>query len=362
MYAPIPMVPGPVALHPDVIAAMARDYGSGQVEEAFLPLYHATSRNLARLLGTGGDVALMTGEGMLGLWGALKSSLRSGDAVVSVITGFFGEGLADMAESVGCRVRRVAFSYDHTLAGRDMEAIEAAVREVRPLMLTAVHCETPSGTLNPMEDLGRLKADMGVPLLCLDVVASVGGAPVQADAWHVDLALGGSQKCLSAPPDMTFLSVSEAAWERMREVGYAGYDAVLPFRSVQADGRCPYTPHWHGVAALHAASLAILDEGTDAVFRRHEDVASRCRAGLAALGLSLWTQPEAANAPTVTAAMIPKGFDWPQWRQALRRRGLIVAGSFGPMAGRVFRLGHMGTQARPWLMDLALEAMADALR
>lgn len=157
------------------------------------------------------------------------------------------------------------------------------------------------------------------------------------------------------------VGVSSAAWERMKEVNYQGYDAILPFRTVRTDGRCPYTPNWHGVAALYAGTQAIFKEGMDAAFARHEAVAAQCRAGLAELGIKLWTAPDAVNAPTVTAAMIPDGFTWPEWKEALRRHGLICAGSFGPMDGKVFRLGHMGTQAQPYLMEQALDAIAATL-
>ena len=105
-YAPIPMVPGPVALHEDVIAVLGRDYGSGQVESDFLCLYDAASRGIGKLMGTKDDVVLMTGEGMLALWGALKSCLKPGDHVVSVGTGVFGDGIGEMAESFGCIVER----------------------------------------------------------------------------------------------------------------------------------------------------------------------------------------------------------------------------------------------------------------
>ena len=344
-YAPIPMVPGPVALHEDVIAVLGRDYGSGQVESDFMCLYDATSRSLARLMGTTNDVVLMTGEGMLALWGALKSCLKPGDPVVTVGTGVFGDGVADMAASFGCVVEKVSLPYDSTID--DLSIIEDAIRRVKPVMLTAVHCETPSGTLNPLASLGKLKKDLGVPLFYVDAVASLGGAPVHMDEWNVDLLLGGSQKCLSCPPSMSMVGVSDAAWARMEEVQYQGYDSILPFRTVRTDGRCPYTPNWHGVAALHAGAQAIFKEGTQAAFARHEAVAARCREGLAELGVKLWTAPDAVNAPTVTAAMIPDGYTWPEWKEALRRHGLICTGSFGPMAGKVFRLGHMGTQAQP---------------
>ena len=363
MYAPIPMVAGPVTLHPSVIEVMAKDYGSGQIEPDFLPLYKETAGKLARLMATDDDVVLMSGEGMLALWGALKSCLKPGDAILTVGTGVFGDGMADMAESLGCKVTKVSLPYDSTIGQDDsLQKIEDAIRASRPVMITAVHCETPSGTLNPLEKLGEMKKRLGVPLLCVDAVASLGGAPLKAKAWNIDIVMGGSQKCLSAPPSMSIVSVSPIAWEIMAKIGYQGYDAILSFRTIYEDGRCPYTPYWHGVAALNATADAILAEGLEAVFARHEAAAKECRDGLARIGVAIFPREGAVSAPTVTAAMIPEQYTWPIWRQALRDRGLIVSGSFGPMAGKVFRLGHMGMQADSGLVAKALEAVADAMR
>lgn len=362
-YAPIPMLPGPTTLHPKVLEVMSRDYGSGQVDENFLPFYAETGKSLAALMETVNDVVLMTGEGMLALWAGLKSCLKPGDAVVSVGTGVFGDGIGEMAASFGCRVESVSLPYNSTIGGGDsLQRIEEAVRRAKPVMITAVHCETPSGTINPLKAVGEIKKRLNVPLFYVDAVASIGGAPIETDAWNVDLMLGGSQKCLSAPPSMSIIAVSPSAWEHMERAGYQGYDSILSFRTVQNDGRCPYTPYWHGVAALQAAATAILEEGTAAVFERHEAVALQCREGLRKLGIALFTGLEAVNASTVTAALVPPKFAWKEWQKALKERGLIVTGSFGPMAGKVFRLGHMGTQADPALMSKALEAMSDALR
>lgn len=358
-YAPIPMIPGPVTVSSPVLEALARDYGSGQVEADFLALYHATGRALARLMGTRHDVVIMTGEGMLALWSGLKSCLAPGDRVLSVATGVFGDGIGDMAASFGCQVRKVSYPFNETV--HTLERIAEAIVSFRPHMITAVHCETPSGTLNPLEGIGQLKRRHHVPLFYVDAVASLGGTPVQMDEWGVDVLLGASQKCLSAPPSLSFLGVSPVAWERAAAVGYEGYDALLPWRTVRQEGRCPYTPYWHGVAALHMAAQALLEEGMEAVFARHEAAERACRLGAEALGLRMWPATAAVPSPTVTALMVPEGWLWPRWQAALRQRGLVVAGSFGPMTGTVFRLGHMGRQASIPLMEQALGAMEDAL-
>ena len=363
MYAPIPMYPGPVTLHPDVLAAIGKDYGSGQSESEFLPLYKDTAGKIAQLMQTQNDVVLMTGEGMLALWGALKSCLKPGDSIVVVGTGVFGDGTAEMAATLGCKVTNVSLPYDSTIGCDDSLAkIEKAIKETKPVMITAVHCETPSGTMNPLAELGELKRRYNVPLYYVDAVASLGGERIDADAWSIDLLLAGSQKVLSAPPSMSMLSVSPTAWEIMAAVNYQGYDAVLPFRNIYQDGRCPYTPNWHGVAALNAGANAILREGMEEAFTRHQAVAEKCRNRLAQLGVALFPRADAVAASTVTAAMVPENFAWPEWRAALRERGLVVAGSFGPMAGKVFRMGHMGVQADAILVARALDAIEETLQ
>ena len=354
----IPMLPGPVAVPDEVLAAMGHDFPSGDVEPAFFELYRNTGRDLAGLMGTRNDIVIMTGEAMLVLWAALKSCLKPGDKVLAAVTGIFGDGLGDMAAGLGCEVRKFRLGYNETLG--DLSLLENMLENFSPDMIIAVHCETPSGTLNPLADLGRLARRHG-SLFCVDAVSSIGGVNIRADAWGVDLLLGGSQKCLSAPPSMSFLSVSPAAWERIDQVGYQGYDALAPWRSVEGAYACPYTPYWHGLAALHAAVRRILREGPERVFARHDEVARQCRSGLRELGIELWLAPGSVPSPTVTAALTPSGVTWRDWNARLRAKGLAVGGNLGVLAGKVFRLGHMGSQASQKLMADALAVLREAL-
>jgi aspartate aminotransferase-like enzyme len=193
------------------------------------------------------------------------------------------------------------------------------------------------------------------------VVASLGGTPVLTDEWSIDLALGGTQKCLSAPPGMAFVAVSQAAWEIIDQVDYAGYDALKPFRNAQQDFYFPYTPYWHGLAALHAASEVLLNEGLQKSFDRHSSVAAICRERLVEMGLSLFPAPDAVPSPTVTAVEVPERFSWQQLDALFREGGLVVGGSYGPLSGQVFRLGHMGTQADLGLVGQALEVIRRVL-
>ena len=356
---PIPMVPGPVSVPRPVLEKYLVDYGSGDIETEYLELYNQTETNLQKLLNTQNRVAIQSGEGMLALWGALKSCILPGDKVLCLASGVFGYGIGDMARSIGADVRTIGIGYDETFA--DWMQVEEAIDNFHPKMITVVHCETPSGTLNPLEELGRLKRKYEVPLIYADVVASLGGAPVLTDAWSIDLALGGSQKCLSAPPGMCFVAVSEQAWEIIEKVDYPGYDALKPFRTAQDKFYFPYTPYWHGTAALNAAAQILLEEGLENCFARHEEAAAHCRAEIQASGLSLFPAENAIPSPTVTAVKVPEEIGWPALDARFREGGLVVGGSYGPLTNKVFRLGHMGSQADLGLMRQALEVIKRVL-
>lgn len=357
---PIPMVPGPTSVHPDVLKAYQTDFGSSDIEPEFLDLYNRTEAQLKQVFGTQHSVVIMTGEGMIALWSALKSCLKPGERVLAIGTGLFGFGVGDMARSVGAEVQTVDFAYDQTI--NDWQKVEDAIAAFRPKMITVIHCETPSGTLNPLERLGALKRKYNVPLLYVDAVASLGGAPVLSDDWGIDLCLGGAQKAISVPAGTSFLTVSPVAWEIVEQVGYVGYDALQPFRSAQEQFYFPYTPYWHGIAALHKGLEMLLAEGLENSFRRHAEAASYCRQRLEEAGLALYPAADAIQSPTVTAVKVPESVEWKALDGQFRQRGLAVGGNYGLLDGKVFRIGHMGTQARLDLLEQAMDVIADVMK
>ena len=356
---PIPMVPGPVQVAQEVLDAYQINYGSADLESEFFDLYNQTEANLKIIMRTKNQIVIQTGEGMLALWSALKSCLLPGDRVLSIATGVFGDGIGDMAASIGAEVRKVSLPFNETI--EDTDQIKTEIESFNPKMITVVHCETPSGTLNPLEEIGRIKKDLKVPLLYVDAVSSIGGAPVLTDEWHIDLCLGGSQKCLSSLADLAFLSVSDKAWEIIDQVNYVGYDALKPFRTAQCKHYFPNTPNWHGVAGLNAGAKLILEEGLSHCYRRHQENAQICRNELTQMGLALFPSANAIPSPTVTAVNVPQGISWREFDAKLRQQGLVVAGSYGPMTDKVFRLGHMGTQADIDLVTQALDVIKKVL-
>lgn len=350
---PIPFVPGPVSIPEPVRSAYQIDYGSADMEDEFFALYGSCAAGLRQILGTENDISIQTGEGMIALWGALKSVLLPGDRVLAVSTGLFGAGIGDMARSVGAEVETLDFG-DNDIA--DVQQVREAALRFRPKMITAVHCETPSGTLNPLAELGAISREVDA-LFYVDFVASGGGVPVEVDVCHIDLGLLGSQKVLSLMPDLSMISVSPRAWDAIEHVDYAGYDAIKPWRTALADRYFPYTHNWQAMAGLQVGIDLLLDEGLANVYQRHADVAAYCRQRLVAMGIKLFPVSEAICSPTVTAAHVPASWTWPELDGALREQGMVVGGNYGALAGKVFRIGHMGSQAEMGLAERGMDVL-----
>ena len=352
------LVPGPVAIPPELREVFQIDYGSPDLEEEFFALYSECASQLGKILATRNRVAIQSGEGMLALWGALKSVLRPGDKVLAVANGVFGYGIGDMARQLGMAVDVVGFGYDEV---PEPQQVRDAAQRFRPRLITAVHCETPSGTLAPLQEIGEICREVEA-LFYVDFVSSGGGVEVRVDDWFIDLGLLGSQKVLSLPPDLAMVTVSEHAWSVIEEIAYVGYDALAPWREGIEHQLLPYTHNWHAMAGLHLATKMILDEGLSAVFSRHARVAAYCRSRLREMSVELFPVEEKICSPTVTAAKVPEGWTWLGLDRALRERGMAVGGSYGPLAGKVFRLGHMGSQARDDLVEKGMNILEEVLR
>lgn len=354
------MVPGPVSVPKEILEAGMQNYGSADVEKEFFDLYFDTEAKLQDILGTKNTIIIHTGEGMLALWGAMKSTLKQGDKVLAISTGLFGHGMGSMAESIGCEVRTIDYGFDESI--HDYGLLERAIKDFNPKMITMVQNETPSGTLNSVDVVGELKRKYNIPLLYVDAVSGLGGSYIDTDENSIDLCLGGSQKCLSAPPNMAFFSVSDKAWEIAQEVAYNGYDALLPFKEIKETGLFPYTPYWQGMAQLNKACDMILTEGLDNVIKRHEEVAEYCRKRVIDMGLKLYPVEDAVKSPTVTAIVVPDEFSWDEFDGLLREKGLVVGGNYGCLAGEVFRIGHMGSQAKMDLVKSAMDIIEEVLK
>lgn len=354
----VPLVPGPVTVPKKYREVYLNDFGSSDLEIDFFQLLEENQKLLQQVLKTKNDITIQSGEGMLVLWGALKSTLRTGDRVLVISNGAFGRGFGGMAHSMGAKVQLLEAPEGEFI---NIKLLNETITSFKPNMITAVHCETPSGLLNPIEDIAPVVKESGA-LFVVDFVASAIGADVPVDEWGIDLGLLGSQKCLSLLPDLSILTVSDKAWKVAKEVGYAGYDAILPWKTAVKDKYTPYTHNWHSNAALNVALKSVLQEGLENSFLRHEEVAAYCRKRVTDMGLELYVKDEKLASPTVTAVKIPEALTWEFLDCALREQGVVVGGSYEDLAGKIFRIGHMGSQADMSLVKSGMDALEQVIK
>ncbi|WP_134671963.1 pyridoxal-phosphate-dependent aminotransferase family protein [Halorussus marinus] len=352
------MTPGPTELPPAVREAMSRPPLNPDVQPEFADYYRSLLDKLASVYRTDDDVVVLAGEGILGLEAAVASLVDDGEEVLSLANGTYGEGFADFVTTHGGEPTLHEAPFD---AGFDVESVKAAVEDGDYAVATLVHCETPTGVLNDIEELLGVLQDAGV-VTVVDAVSSLGGTPVPTD--RIDVCLGASQKCLSSPPGLTTLSVSDRAWEKVAATDQGGFYASLePWRGLDlADEDPDMLPYTHAVSNLYAleASLdLLLDEGLGSVFERHEAAAERCRERGRDLGLEPFA-PESMASPTVTAFEIEGRAD--EIRDRLEAdRGVVVATGLGEHAEDLLRVGHMGYGATIERVDQTMDALGAML-
>ena len=308
-------------------------------------LYQENQELTQRLLHTENDIIITSGEAMSILWAALKCTLRPGEKLLAVSSGLFGEGFADMAKSFGVNAQVCAFDYDSV---PDSQKVYEHAKKFRPKVISAVHCETPSGTLinhESLAELGSIAREVNA-LFVVDFVSSAGGAPLDVDECNIDIGLLGSQKVLSMTPTLSISSISPRAWEVIQDINYQGYESYINWRDVPEREYMPYTHDWQSMKALNISlNNIIMSEGLENVIARHDESAKLCRRLALEMGLKLFPKSQEICSPTVSAFYIPEKFTWSEFNNALRERGLAVGGNYGSLANKVFRIGHMGSQA-----------------
>jgi aspartate aminotransferase-like enzyme len=356
------MTPGPTALPADVREATSRPLTNPDVEAQFTEYYRSLLEKLATVYGVNDandDVVVLAGEGMLGLEASVASLVAPGEAVLCLANGIFGEGFADFVEMHGGEPVVHDAPDDEAF---DVADVKQLVEDHDFAAATAVHCETPTGVLNDLDELLAILQDAGA-LTVVDAVSSLGGTEVPVE--HVDVCLGASQKCFSSPPGLTTISVSDRAWEKVAATDQdTFYTNLAPWQDVEfPEGEPVHLPYTHSVSNLYAleASLdRILDEGRESVFERHESVAERCRERGRDLGLEIYPQSEELASPTVTAFRV-EGRATELQRRLEADHDVIVATSLGDLADDVLRVGHMGYNADPDRVERTMDALADVL-
>jgi aspartate aminotransferase-like enzyme len=333
-------IPGPTPVPDAVLDAQSAPMINHRGPE-FAEMLREISGGIAGLIGTSGDVFLLTSSGTGSLEAAIVNTLSPGDRVLGVSIGGFGERFAAIAGIFGADVERLDVEWGQAADPAVVAAHLAAHEPYRAVLLT--HNETSTGVANPLRELAAvIREAPGAPLVLVDGISGLGAMPFAMDAWGVDLVVSASQKAFMASPGIAIAAVGERARAAEATAGMARhYWDFREARSMAAKGQTPWTPAVTVLYGLRLGVAALVREGPERTWARHAAIAAGAGAGLEALGFRLVAAPEARSA-TVTAAWLPEGVDWNALDAAMLRRGLVVAGGQGKWAGQIIRFGHMG--------------------
>ncbi|MCS6304412.1 MAG: alanine--glyoxylate aminotransferase family protein [Nitrospira sp.] len=336
--------PGPSIVHPRVLQALATPL-VGHLDPVFLHVMDDIQARLRRIFSTTNQFTIaVSGTGSAGMEAAVVNVVEPGDIVIVGINGVFGTRLAAIVERCGGKVIRVEVPWGQVI---EPEPMAAALRQSSPVKAVAlVHAETSTGAWQPLEPIGALCRRYNA-LLIVDTVTSLGGIPVEVDRWGIDVCYSATQKCLSCPPGLAPLTLSDRALSAVKNRRSPCQSWYFDL-SLIADYWKEHNRAYHHTApisilyALREALCLIEEEGLPPRFARHQLNSRALLAGLMALGLDPLPPPD-RRLPTLICVTIPAHINEAAVRsQLLEMFGIEIGGGLGPLKGKVWRIGLMG--------------------
>jgi alanine-glyoxylate transaminase/serine-glyoxylate transaminase/serine-pyruvate transaminase len=336
----------------------------GHLDPKFLEIMNDVQAQLRAVFRTQNPFTIaVSGTGSAGMEAALVNLLEPGDTAVVVAAGVFGARMADIVGRTGAKLVKLEVPWGQVVEHGRIE--EALKKEGKVKVVALVHAETSTGAHQPIDGLGKICHAHGA-LLVVDTVTSLGGVPVEVDAWEADAVYSGTQKCLSCPPGLAPLTLSPRALDavkaRKSKVQSWYLDAGM-VADYWAEGKRVYhhTAPISMVYALREALRIVLEEGLEARFARHRRHSAALMAGAAALGCAPQAQ-EGHRLPSLNCMTVPAGVDEGAVRKLLlAEHDIEIGGGLGPLAGKVWRIGLMGEGSRQQNVLAVLAALEQAL-
>jgi alanine-glyoxylate transaminase/serine-glyoxylate transaminase/serine-pyruvate transaminase len=355
------MGPGPSDIHPRVLEALGRPT-VGHLDPYYLRIMDELQAMLREVFRTKNRMTMaISGTGSAGQEATVLNLVEPGDRVLICVNGVFGGRLADMAERAGGEVSKLEKPWGEVFTTAD---VKDALARVKPKVVAIVMAETSTGAWQPIDEIAAAVRETGA-MLILDTVTALGGIPVEIDNWQIDAVYSGTQKCLSCPPGLAPISLSDRAVEkilkRMERVRSWYLDISMLANYWGSDRVYHHTAPINMTYALHEALRILLEEGLDNSFARHRKNHAALKAGLAAIGIGYATQP-CRELPQLNAVRIPDGVDDVTVRKALLERfGIEIGAGLGAFKGKVWRIGLMGYASRQSNVLLLLAALEQLL-
>ena len=351
--------PGPCNASPSVLEALARPL-VGHMDPEFFDLMESTKSLLRKLFQTENKITFpVSGTGSSGMEFLLVNFLEPGDTLVVGVNGVFGGRIAALSEKLGANVIRVEQEWGRAV---DLEAFNKAILERRPKIAALVNGETSTGVYQNVEGVSDVCKETDT-LFFIDCVTSLAGMPVCIDDWGVDLAFSGTQKCLGVPPGLAPVTISDRALNVYRKRSkptpsfYFDLDAILAYVDGEGGRSYHHTAPISMAFALEAALQEIVDEGLEARWKRHAEAASYLREQMSVFGFTPLV-PEGERLNPLTTLYLPEGFDEAKVRGALlNKHDIEVGAGLGPLAGKIWRIGLMSSNASKASVDFLVDAL-----
>ena len=349
------MLPGPTPIPPRVLRSLGAPMINHRGPE-FKKIFQAVTAGVARMFKTKNDVLTLTASGSGGMEAAVTNFINSGDRVVVVSIGSFGDRFAHLNETFGAQVDKIDFPWGTAADPAVIAAkFQADVKhEIKALFIT--HNETSTGVLNDLPAIRQALGDHPA-LIIVDSISGLGAAELATDDWDLDVVVAGSQKSFMVPPGLAFIAVSERAWEANKKcVNGRHYWDLAKAKKFYQDGETPYTPAIPQVVAMKEALEVIENEGLSNVIARHSFHRHLVRTAVRALGLELLAA-DAVASPVVTAVKMPAGVEGKTLLKTLREKfNVVIGGGQQHLTNKIIRIGHLG-----YVQDLDLVATIAAL-
>ncbi|MDT2010764.1 pyridoxal-phosphate-dependent aminotransferase family protein [Carnobacterium divergens] len=349
------MTPGPVEAEPRVLRALATPI-LGQYDPAFFEIMGEVSTLLKTPFETKNKQAFVVdGTSRSGLEAAMFGLIEKGDRVLIPAYGRFGYLFVELAERAGAEIKLIEKEWGETF--EPTEVIDA-IKEFNPKIVAMVHGETSTGQIQELKEIGHFCRKNGC-LFLVDAVATFAGVPVKVDEWCIDIAIGGTQKCLSVPSGMAPITYNERVEECLTdryqmELGLSDQfrndhfiqSNYLDLSQIQrywgAERINHHTEMTSMIYGIHEGLRIVQQEGLEARYARHQLNEKAMMEGLVAMGLTLFGNPK-SKMVTVTCVEIPEGIDGEAVRETLLTEfGVEIASSFGSLKGKIWRIGNMG--------------------
>ncbi|HEX2665338.1 MAG TPA: alanine--glyoxylate aminotransferase family protein [Candidatus Acidoferrum sp.] len=356
------LTPGPSSVDPRVYRALATPL-VGHMDPWFKGCMDETQILLRQIFQTENRITMpLSASGSGGIEASVVNVLEEGDEAIVAVNGVFSERMYEIATRASSKVTKVDAPYGKPV---DPDDIRRAGKGKKIKMIGLAQGETSTGVLTKIDGFRKVADELGA-LLVVDTVASLAAVPLDVDRERVDVCFSGSQKAISAPPGMSPITVSAAAEEvfrtRKTRVQSWYFDLTTAMNYWGKDRLYHHTPPISLIFALREAMRLVVEEGLETRWDRHRVNQLALIAGLEAMGLKLLVEKPSDRLPTVTAVMIPSGVDDGKLRnQLLDEFNIEIAGGFGPIKGKIWRVGLMGYSSQKPNVLLFLAALEKCL-